>query len=655
MIQEFPKDEDGVLYVRQSKLVQMQKNIHSYEMQTGKFVEHFRNNLHCTGHIEIIADDEGVSGTKDIHEREGLARTVRLIQGKELINGRRIRWVGAVHVNRLTRDPWLITPAVLMKECYEHEVWISTLRMNFNFDDEYCQRVFMLEAEEAARHLKWMKLIMGGARSIASSNGYYDGRWLVPGYIVDRTDSLKKKYIIYEPHAEVVRWLFRRFLELDGDFYELCREIDKKPYLFPKFEPWVDEKNTSRFGGNRKRGGSRIKEGEYAGCYKPTDGGIRSILCNPVYIGWWLPIDGGVVENNHDAIVDEALFTFAHKRLSTHDLNGERQRPAKVTRTGAANAMLKKVLHDDMDKPMYAGYAHDPSDYSYISRERTGLATSFRFSLSADRLDKIFLDKLFERLEALEKLEDWEDKLTERLTAKEYAQEEQKKLIQKNIEEATRQRQVTMDILDDPEIPKTKQMKIDYANKIAGLEAKIAQWQQELEAPEEEEDEEVTLYEIHSLLPNIVQKWDKLSLKVRLRFIGALVRKVTVAEVAPSWLQIEIHWKETIGNFTEVGYFKRFHTNRSAWSEEEEAVLRDMYPKEDASVIIAALPERSWRSIYSRAGKLGIKRERRRPNLICTSDDSVLRSSQEDREFEAKMGVSPSVKEAQWRPPSLAH
>ena len=63
-------------------------------------------------------------------------------------------------------------------------VWISTLRMNFNFKDPYCQRVFMLEAEEAARHLDWMKLVLGGAKIVVSSNGFYDGRNLPTGYIV---------------------------------------------------------------------------------------------------------------------------------------------------------------------------------------------------------------------------------------------------------------------------------------------------------------------------------------------------------------------------------------------------------------------------------------------------------------------------------------
>ena len=123
---DFPTDKPGVIYVRQSTIAQIQRNLHSFEMQTNDFVEHFRKRG-VTGNIGIVADDEGKSGTLDIHKRVGLSRTVRLIEGKELLNGERIGWVGTVNVSRLTRDEWLIVPGELMRACYEHSIWISTL------------------------------------------------------------------------------------------------------------------------------------------------------------------------------------------------------------------------------------------------------------------------------------------------------------------------------------------------------------------------------------------------------------------------------------------------------------------------------------------------------------------------------------------------
>jgi DNA invertase Pin-like site-specific DNA recombinase len=273
-IEPFPKDLDGIIYVRQSSIVQMQKNIHSFEMQTDKFLEYFRN-IGCTGQIDIIADDEAMSGTLDIHKRPGMSRMMQRIEED---GGKRLGWIGAVHVNRLTRDPWLITPAHLVKTCHDYNVWIATLRMNFNFNEPsgYSQRVFMMEAEESARHLEWMKLILGGGKITASANGYYDGRPVAPGYSVDRSDPERKKYIVYPPFAPHTLWLYERFVALDFNFFHLCQEVAAMPYLYPPLEAGVKVRLAIK----------PIADGAYAGCYKPSRGGLVSILTNPAYIGW---------------------------------------------------------------------------------------------------------------------------------------------------------------------------------------------------------------------------------------------------------------------------------------------------------------------------------------------------------------------------------
>ncbi len=312
--QEFPKEKPGVIYVRQSTITQVKKNLHSYEMQTNEFVQYFREQRGVTGVIEIIADDEGKSGTLDIHDREGLARVMRLIEGEEALNGERIGWVGAVNVTRLTRDKWLVVPGTLMRACAEHDVWISTLRMDFNFRDDYARRVFILEADEAAKYLEWQREVMMGGRMTASGKGIWDGRYVAYGYVVDFQEKLEngeenptyKNYLVYKPHAEVIQWLFHRYLELDGNFTALCREVDEMPYLFPAFEKGVDSRCITRCAGYR----TLFKDGPYKGCYKPSRFGLLSILTNPVYIGWWLPMGGGCIEKHHPALIDQALFEY---------------------------------------------------------------------------------------------------------------------------------------------------------------------------------------------------------------------------------------------------------------------------------------------------------------------------------------------------------
>ncbi len=593
-LSDFPKDDDGLIYVRQSSLAQVQNHIHSFEMQTDKFLEHFRA-MGCTGHIEVIADDEAMSGTLAIHERPGMTRMVRLIEEEK------VGWIGAVHVNRFTRDPWLITPAVLMKKCHDHHVWIATLRMNFNFEDDYSQRVFMLEAEESARHLKWMKLVLGGAKSTASDNGYYDGRFLVPGYIVDRTDPKRKKYALYRPHAEIVFWLFKRFLELDGNVAHLCREVEQMPYLFPKFESWVDGKSISRF---------RIKEithGPYAGNYKPGRGGIESILTNPVYIGWWLPLDGGVIEQNHEPIVDEVLFAYAHKRISTYDLQGERQKPERVSRWGEVQALLRKVIKDEQGRTIYVS---PEKGGTYRCTNDAGLHHNYNFSVLVRTLDHIFLERFLARVESIDPtlFSDWEDAIVKQRLANKAQELRREQLIRDQIAGAERKRQEVLAVLTNPDIPKTKQMKIDLANECAGLEGRIAKLHTDLNPTDNgEEDVEEILYQIYTILPAIRQKWGQLPFAQRMRFVGALVRRVVLSHPVPSWLQISIEWKLPDWG-VDTRYIRRTTSNGSGWTKEENHRLAAMYPSEEARTLLTAFPERTWMALRRRAKTLGIPR-----------------------------------------------
>jgi hypothetical protein len=632
---EFPLDKDGIIYVRQSSLVQVKNNIHSFEMQTDKFIEHFRN-MGCTCHIEVIADDEALSGTLAIHARPGMTRMIKLIESG------RVGWVGAVAVNRFTRDKWLITPGVLMKTCHDHDVWIATLRMNFNFKDDYCQRVFMLEAEEAARHLEWMKLVLGGGLRTASSNGYYDGRWIVPGYIVDRTDPLRKKYIIYEPHTRVVKWLFKRFLQLDGDLPALCREVQNMPYLFPKFESWVDSTTISKFSLERHRKEEQpCKTPE--GHYKPTKYGIKSILTNPVYIGWWLPLEGGVIENNHDAIIEEGLFTYAHKRLSTYGLDGERQKPQRVVRYGKVDALVKKVIKDETGQSIYASPNRGGL---YRCNEYDGYIVKHRFMAPVSLIDGIFLEKFLERLQSNWKpgYEDWMQKLQLRREGKQSYKQE----LRRQIKEAQRQRQETLDILDDPDIPKTKQMKIDYGNKIAGLETRIEEWQQELERPDTEEEDEEAIYEIDQIIPEIVAEWRNFPFHRRMRFVNALVKDIILSRPAPGWLSMEIRWKRPDWEIDSC--FFRCTSNREVWTAGEDEIVSTLYPTEKARSILEALPDKTWSAIEHRAVKLGVSKE-----VTADFQDLGFRSNREGRSlcwldirFAREQGLPPCAKTAQW-------
>lgn len=649
--QDFPKDKPGVIYVRQSTIFQVQQRLHSFEMQTSEFEKYFREVLGVTGHIEVIADDEGKSGTLDIHNRKGLSRVMRLIEGKELLGGEQIGWVGAVYVNRLTRDQWLIVPGVLMKECYEHDVWIATLNKNFNFKDDYCRRVFMMEAEEGARTLKWMKDIMGGARTLASQRGVYDGRQMLPGYLIDYREYLApnvknpayKKHIVYEPHAIVIRWLFQRFLELDGNFTALADEVRAMPYLFPALPHNLDQKCYNKFSLKR----SIIKGGPYTGFYAISKSGLKSILTNPVYRGWWVPMGGGLIEDHHDAIVSEELFFYAFKRLSTYDLQGQPRNPIRMTRNGAADALLKKVAcGTEENQCVYAVIERqDGSNIGqYTCKVYDGFQSKAAFAIRSHLIDEPFVEKFKERLVEWQQngdLDEWREKQE----AEQKAKGEQWAHIDKAIREAKARMQRINELITDTENPVDKEQEADLKQMYRDLSKKVADLQKEKHGSiEKGESEEVTLYQIQELIPRILDSWEKLPFSERLSIVGAFTRKAIFSVPTAGWIKLEIEWK--IGS-QDILHLQK-SSNAGHWTDQEDQVLRDSYITASAEELLQRLPNRTWKAIIKRSSVLRIPGRRPYREGEVGTTQTHKNVSLNDKAYAEANGLDTNDKNAQW-------
>jgi hypothetical protein len=632
--EEFPRHKPGIIYVRQSTEYQRDHNIHSYEMQTELFLKFFREQLGCTGKIDIIPDEEKghTSGTQDIHERPGLKEVDRRLTSENPTD--EVGWLGAIAVNRFTRDQWLITPGVLMKHCYQKGVWVRTLKESFNFHDEQSQHLFLLEAEEAARHLTWMKSIMGGAKRVASDNGYYDGRWVAPGYIVDRSDEDHKKYILYEPHMKVVLWLFERFYELDANFPELCREVDAMPYLFPKFESWVEPKNV------RRLHIGMIKEGKYAGYYKPSTTGLKSILTNPVYLGWWIPIDGGVLKENHPAILKgekgEFYFWFAHSHISPYDINGIRQKPLSIIRNGDTDALLKKVMEDGNGNKVYASAQSREGADLYFCVEAGALTNTSLFSVNVPLVDGAFLPKFFERLRGWQVPPDWKKIIQEHQRAKEQSDVH----IRSELEQAQADWDYKYKMLTNRNQPKTARTIQRLTQECTGLEQKIAEYEALLNEPVDQD--ELVQHQVIQRLPEVIAQWPQMLLKDRLRIIGAFVDVAILCPVAPSWIKLEIHWKRQEWGIDVAHMRRKAHQE---WTPQEEEILGKIYATARIPEMLEALPLHPWYAIRVHAGEM----ELRRPRHGANENVHRFHPCFADTKYAQENGLDINQKNAQWQ------
>jgi hypothetical protein len=252
-------------------------------------------------------------------------------------------------------------------------------------------------------------------------------------------------------------------------------------------------------------------------------------------------------------------------------------------------------------------------------------------------------DRVLHQWQANGDLEQWQQKVH----AQQAAKEEEKQLIRKQIAIATAQRQELLDILGDPEIPKTKQMKIDYATRIAGLEERLEQFQHHLQGDaEDEDDNELILYKIGELIPRIEAKWAKIPFSEKVRIIRVFTRRVVLQHVAPGWLKMDITWKRE-GSFIDVAHLRR-DANKSPWSEQDDQILRDLYPTADRADLLQRFPNRSWTAIRLRAYDIGLRRSRhhsKQPTISTINDGYPALA---DIDYAQTHTLVLSDKKAQW-------
>ena len=97
-----------------------------------------------------------------------------------------------------------------------------TPQLAFDLNQDIYFDIFKMEAENAVRELKVMKLRLTGNKLLKARHGYYDGRNIEWGFVLDveKDSPTFQKLVPYEPHAAVVREMFRLAL-----YYRKARKV----------------------------------------------------------------------------------------------------------------------------------------------------------------------------------------------------------------------------------------------------------------------------------------------------------------------------------------------------------------------------------------------------------------------------------------------
>ena len=599
---ELPLQASVGVYARQSTQMQVKNNSTSTEMQTTDLVDFALRLGWVDEKIIVFAQDLGRSGRLRIDEREGLRTLVSHIEEGT------IKAVIVFLEDRLFRDETQIQVNTFISICKQYNVLVITPTMTYNFHNRFHVKEFRWKCEAAADYITdYVMARLLGAKQRISERGGYDGRALAPGYILDRREKIVadgtevkndryRKYIVYEPHAEIVRWLYHRYMMLNGNLAHLIREIDAMPVLFPTFTSDVDSRNVSRLELKRVDGGYHI-----------TRRGLVSILTNVVYLGWWVYQGEVKIKDNHPAIIDEGLFWYAFNRLSLYTPEGEKNEQVKRTTryqhkdASPSHALLKNIIGSELLGAVYVTASQARKYWFYAIHEKDlSLIVEYHSGISVPDLDEVYTDRLLERLEQTSNFSHY----------REYAKQERRNVerecasIQAQIDEIDLQCVGLMMSLKKPTL--NVKLRENFEQEYERLQNQREELTKKLETPQRS-SRATELLGYYELVDKLAPHWETLLFEDRQLLVEALTERVLIDAMSPHWIRIIIEWRDPEWGH-DTGYIWRQYGSSPAWTEEENEILRQFYSSDDHATLMTRLPARSWSAILFQGNVLKLRR-----------------------------------------------
>jgi Resolvase, N terminal domain len=635
-ITTLPLDVLWGIYAGQSTAAQLVNNQESTEMQTEDLQAWLISKGVARDYISLFDADLGLSGTLRIDQRTGLQELVSRIEA-DLIKA-----VLVYQISRLFRDDTGVEYNTFANICKQHDcILVTADGMVFNFHNRMHLKMYRFLAEYAAEYIPTQIGLLHAARLRKARKGFYVGLGATPsGYIVDYNKDSKtyKKLIPYEPHAERVLMFLERFYAVEGNMTYLCRELGKLPYLFPPFESWVDPRNVSRWKRRELPGGG----------YTISRKGLITLLCNPVYLGWWIVKGDIVSRNNHTAVVDTAheyLFWYAFDNLSDYTVTGEvNEKCLYVPRRFYQRDTTPQggLLKDKIAASGYIVYVHkgknDRYHYGLYPESPSLQHNSVLHDIVTHAIDDVFEEVFFDHMRETRDFDVFKQWVGEVIQK----QEGRLATIRAQLEEIDHQEEAIIDdrlairahINEEVRNAKAQNLQVDTEALKRQLEEEAAKdferlqkrsdklktMRQDLKAqlPTDEEEKDLrtarTFADFQTELEQLALVWHQKPFQEKKEFVNLCVTKAEIELVTPHWLRLTIYWKHPAWG-VESFYIRRSHGGRDAWTEEEKHILLTFYQNGGKDTILELLPDKSWQGIMHQARNLQVRRM-----VVTTSD-----------------------------------
>ncbi|HEU5376689.1 MAG TPA: recombinase family protein [Ktedonobacteraceae bacterium] len=602
------------IYARQSTKGQVANHSESTEMQTVDLIAlakrlGWENDEEIILFIENIHKDGKVrnaSGRLRIDQREGLKTLVDRIEADE------IKAVIVAYEDRLFRDETQIQVNVFIDVCKRHNTFVITPYRRYDFHDPLDCQMFRMRCEQAAAFLHDYVERLHDCRDKVSLRGEYDGRAISIGFIVDRRKKISKegqeidnpgykKFIPYEPHAKVVKWIFRRYRELGGNLSALCKEVKLMPVVFPPFGEEVDPRDIRKCGSLAVEGG-----------YRPTRVGLIGILTNVVYIGYWVFENVVISKNNHAAIVDEEDFWYAFNRLSDYTPDGEENHRQKQSRQArevspSNTALLLERITSDIG-PVYIVGTNRGVHYYAASEKDARYGLKYQTACPIPDIDSLAVEKLLEHLETETGLEDYR----RHAAAAQEKVEQAMKLLEAQLRETDQQiagYKASLALAPDELDEETRR---EFAKKLKVLRGVREEIEKKRHQTQQEEGLS-GLLAYDELIQEMRKYWPQLPFADKKRLVQAFLIRAVMRECAPHWLYIEFEWRTPSWGIDNALMWRASGSSPN-WTDEESAILREHFPKSDRLTLQELLPNRTYRAIYYQSVRALELQPRKIPN-----------------------------------------
>jgi DNA invertase Pin-like site-specific DNA recombinase len=606
-----PLQRQAFVYQRLSTHEQRKKSLWSLEMQEA-LIEQAKADGYHDDQIVVERRDLGISGTKGKDDRPGLAAMIQAIEADA------VEAVYVVHISRISRDQTLIDGLEFGELCKQHRVLIVMPTMRLNLRDSMHMRLYRQEIERAADEIELLKMRLGGPRRHKALSGRFDGRSVAPGYLVDHdpTSETSERYVLYPPHADVVRLIFQAVLAT-GTPTRAARWLRDRGIILPTFGPDIPSEDVQRSSLVRHTHPQRCPGG-----YLITPSLVQSVATNPVYLGWWLVAGRVVHTDNHPPLIEEETFLLAQQVLADHG------RPP-TTRAGVRShtpQLLSGLLwctRHDVPLPMTAARVNGGGRYQCDDSYDHGQTDHHSTLLDARVLDEPITDVVLHRCQFMEQAEAVLAQIeTEYATVREDTRRRQRERRQLQHEIETLQQNLAL--------TRTPEQVTMLFEQIDRRQQRLATLSDISAAPDRRVLSAAQVATVRAFLADLRSGWGNQPASLRNEFLRLILDRVLV-KAERGAVEATIVWRSGAEQQLWIERPLHQHGGKVRWTDADNEWFRAHYVSSPVQELQARFPDRGYHAIRRQAQTLGLNRPQRgRPKPKGTSwsteEQAVLRA-----------------------------